>query len=609
MSHTSRLVLSLLALGAFPASAQQASQRLDAADHVHRMKRIALTGDLGLPPLLPLLADSPLDTMYYADRQPVPQGEVPPAEGGPGQMFDGFIPAGPGGTGTDKNEIFKYQVPGSYDAGGAPVPMVIAYHGFGSSAASVASQSTIDDEANARGWFYMSPTGIDDQLFGSVISQQNTEAAFQWMLDNFNIDPDRLYMVGFSMGGGVSANFAARRRDPDGIMIAALGVVSGTFDWTMAWMIGNAGGKALLENPYNFGGTPFQFPYAYQRSSDLYFDTLSYPPLPGLLVSSLSMGRNLGSTPTYVTWDTGDTLPEVLAQEPVFVGLLAGLGGTVVSKPVSGTPAPTHSWAVLDEDDLFEFFDGKSVDRTPEVFEALLDGSTQVSWARVAQQTDTTFSRVTGVAVPSSRTLSATGVHNADVLFAQVELAGLTGPADVHVAAASGDGQDFALQINDLSAPPAWLEDFVTGVLLPDTESDPFEEGLITPVPGTGSTAVDLVTQADYVADLSSAPEPAPIGAPVTVSIDAPDTAGMVFLVLGFDQALSTFKGSHKLLVELGGATMVLGLGLGPGGQLDLQGEIPNDPQLSGIEVLLQGVMAAGSSVDSISNLWRLDID
>ena len=609
MATPSRLVLSLLLLSSLSVHAQQAAvERLDAADHAIRMERIKLTGDLGMPPLAPLMPDSPRDTIYFADRVPVDQGTAPAmAEGGPGQYFNGFLPMGPGGTGTDKNEPFKYMIPGSYDEQGPPVPMVICYHGFGQSADSVALMSTLDEEANARGWIYMAPTGIDDQLFGSPISQQNTSAAVQWMLDNFNIDDDRIYLVGFSMGGGVALNYTARHRDPDGIMIAALGVVSGTMDWTAEYVMGVPVIKELLKNEYNFGGTPSEKPWEYQQSSSLYFAAGSYPPLPGLLDATLSMAVNLGSTPTYVTWDINDTIPAVLAEQPVLLGVLAGLGGTVVGKPVSGTPT-THSWAVLNEADLFNFFEGKVVDRTPAVFEALLDGSTSVSWAQVEQASAGAFSNLTGVALPGVRTLAVSDVVNADSVHVNVELADILGPANVHVTA-MGSGLAYDLQINDLSAPPAWLAEPATAVLLTDTESDPFEEGLITPVPDFGVKSVDLVTNADYVGDLSSSPEPAPLGATVDLVVDGPNAATSLYLVLGLSQSLSSFKGNHKLLVAIGQpTTMIVGLGLGAGGQLTLQGGMPNDPQLVGVEILFQGILVAGSQVNSLTNLWRLDI-
>jgi predicted esterase len=232
--------------------------RLDAVDHAERMARIALTGDLGFPPLPPVYADSPRDELLYADRFPVDSGseQATPGDGGGPVVLSGWIPPGAAGTGTAIGESFRYQVPVPYDAFGPPLPMVIAYHGYGASAGSVHPATTIDEEANARGWFYFAPTGLDDQLFGTPPCQQNVDAALQWMLDHFNIDRDRLYMVGFSLGGGVAANYVAQHRDPVRTMFAALGIVSGTYVWVQTCNSGTSGLKARMEYPCNFGGNP-----------------------------------------------------------------------------------------------------------------------------------------------------------------------------------------------------------------------------------------------------------------------------------------------------------------------------------------------------------------
>ena len=608
MPTAARLAVCFFVFGASLASAQQAVPRLDAADAAVRARRIALTGDLGLPPLKPLTADSPLDTIYYADRVPVQPDQVPAVpEGGPGQYFQGFIPAGPGTTGTDKNEIFQYMVPGSYDPDGPPVPMVIAYHGFGQSANNVADTTSIDEFCNINGWLYLAPTGIDDQLYGSPVCQQNVSAAIQWMLDGFNIDPDRLYMVGFSMGGGVVCNYTARHRDPHGIMIAALGVVSATMDWVLEYNLGVQDIKTLLTNPYNFGGTPNQQPFAYQQASTLHFDPSSYPPLPGVLELPLSMGTNLGSTPIYITWDLADPTTGVTSEQPVLLGVLAGLGGAFESHPVTGI-VPPHSWLVLNEAELFDFFDGKVVDRTPPAFEALIDRDEQVSWAQVTQRATGAFSHVSGIANGLARTLVVSDVQNAENLQLHVDAAGILGPVKVNVSGTSVDPLDSDLQIDNLSAPPAWLQDPASGALLDGTESDPFHEGLITLLPGFGSTSVDLISDSAYIADLSSSPEPAPLGATVTLAIDAPDSATLAFLLVGFDQALAQTHG-HKVLVKLGPPTFLISLGLGPAGKLNLPVAVPNDPLLNGLEVFMQGVFAGGSGFNSISNLWLLDVD
>lgn len=606
MTPSVRLLAIPLLLAASAAAQQPA--RIDAANAAEQARVRALVGDLGLPPLLPVLPDSPLDQMYYADRVHVPHPPVAPGDGGAPQMVDGFLPAGPSGTGTDKNEIFKYQIPGGYDPQDDPVPLVIAYHGYGSSAASVAIQTTIDEECNNRGWFYMAPTGIDDQLYGSPVSQQNTQAAVQFMLDNFAIDPDRIYMVGFSMGGGVTANFTARRRDPDGIMVAAIGIVSGTFDWTTAWFTGNSTIKTLLENPYNFGGTPLQFPYEYQRASALYFSAGSYPPAPGVLEFMRSMATNLGPVPTYVTWDLGDTLPEVVSQEPVFVGLMAGLGGTLVSKPVVGTPAPKHSWAVLDEVDLFNFFQGKVVQRRPQVFEALVEESKTVAWVDVEQAAPGDFTHLDALALPATATASVSGVTNAATLRLHLDQAGFEGAGPFDIAGQADDGHAFALVSTGAEAPAAWMLDEPAGTLAPDLEGEPEPTAVSVVVPAFGLRQLSLVTDPAYISRLSSAPEPAVIGQNVTVAIDAPHGVPTAWLILGVQRALVPAKGS-TLLVQVGPPAQVLLLGLDGNGDVVLTGPLPNSPLLSGVEVVFQAALSSGSQLHSLTNLWVMDIE
>ena len=605
--HAARVAL-LVVLAACPLRAQGLAGP-DAAELAERARLIALRGDLGLPPLEPLRADSPMDTMYFADRVRTPQDQVPTTDTPPGTMLDGNIPAGPNGTGTDKPEPFKYQIPWNYSPGNAPVPMVIGYHGFGMSPASVAASSTLDEEANERGWFYVAPMGIDDVLYGSPVCQQNISASIQWMLDNFSIDPDRLYMVGFSMGGGVSLNYAARHRDPDGIMIAALGIVSATMDWTLEYATNGSLIKSILENPYNFGGTPTAFPFEYQAASSLYFQAGSYPPLPGLLDITASMAVNLGSTPTWVTWDLQDTLPAVLAEEPVLVGVLASLGGSVVSKPVTGTPVPKHSWTVLNEPELFAFLEGKVVNRAPASFEALMDRDERVSWTSVAQATSGAFSHVSGVATVGTRTLSVSNVRNAAVMRVHADVAGILGAAEIHAAAAGNGLASYLLDVCDSDVPPAWLETPATSVMLTGIHSDPAQDGLLVPVPPTGSTSVDAHLEADYVADLSTSPQPALVGGAVTLSLDGPNDATVAYLLIGVVQAKGFFKGGHVALVQLSPPTLIAPLPLLPGGQIVAPGALPNDPVLHGVTVLMQALLGDPTGFNSISNLWLMDID
>jgi len=585
-----------------------ATGRLDAADHAESARVRALVGDLGGPELPPVLPDSPRDLLEFADRIPVtPQDLAQYAAGAPPTYAQGIVPAGAGGTGTDLQELFWYQVPGDYDANAPAVPLVIAYHGYGGSANSVAVQSTIDEECNARGWLYVAPTGIDDKLFGSPVSQMNTEAAVQWMLDNYHVDAERIYMVGFSMGGGVTVNFAARRRDPDGIMIAAVGIVSGTFDWTASYNLGTPTLKTWLENSYNFGGSPLLQAFAYQRSSALYFTPGTYHPLPGTLNSTLSMATNLGTTPTWVTWDLADTLPEVTSQEPVFVSLMTSLGGIVESHPVTGTPV-THSWAVLDELALFDFFEQHVLERTPATFHALADGDVAVSWAGLTQSASLAFSRVDGDATATPATLSATGLDNLEQIALHAQLAGLSGAGPVRVLATTAGAASTLLRVDGLGEPPAYFADTTSGALLPGDTSDPVADALLFPLPPLASWQADLVTHPLWTTDLTTSPSPVAPGGTLTVNLDAPVGASLAFLLVGFDEALAVLKGA-PLTVSLAPPLLVVSLPLDGAGNVQVAGTLPNDPVLSGIELYFQSVaLAGGSAIESVSSLWRTSI-
>ncbi len=607
MAH-SRLSLAVLLLLAASPAAQQAQLRLDAADHAESARVRALVGDLGGPELPPVLANSPRDRLEFADRIPVsPVQAAQYAAGAPPAYLQGIVPAGPGGTGTDKQELFWYQVPGNYDPDGPHVPLVIAYHGYGNSANSVAVQSTIDEECNLRGWLYVAPTGIDDKLFGAPISQMNTAAAVQWMIDHFHVDAERIYMVGFSLGGGISANFVARHRDPDGIMIAALGIVAGSYDWTASYTLGAPSLKVWLENSYNFNAPPTLAAFAYQRSSALHFTPGTYPALPGALDSTLSMASNLGTTPTYVTWDLADTLAEVLAQQPEFVGLMSSLGGVVESHPITGTPV-THSWAVLDEPALFDFFEQHAVVRTPATFHALADGDVAVSWAGLQQSAPQAFSRVDGDATTAPATLCATGLDNLAQLTLHADRAGLSGPGPVRVLAASVCATPTLLRFDGLGAPPAWFADPTSGALLPGDSSEPATNALLFPLPALASWSADLITHPLWTTKLTTSPSPALPGGALAVNLDAPAGATQAFLLVALDEALAVVKGT-PLTASLAPPLLLVSLPLDAAGNVQVAGALPNDPALSGLDLCFQSVaFSGGRAIASVSNLWRTTI-
>jgi dienelactone hydrolase len=326
-------------------------------------------GAPNLPALPPYNPRSGHTTILDADRQVVhPSPSRIPAGWGTATLVQEVIPEWMTNTGV--GEPIEYQLPGQYNDGGPPHPMLVAWHGFGSSAASVAAQTTLDEECNARRWVYLSITGLDDKLFGPPISQRHVDVAIEWMLDRFNVDRDRICMVGFSMGAGAAMNYTARHRDPDGIMIAAVGAIAGNFDWQLTWNIEPLT-RPWLEHAFNFGGPPGEQLFRYQQASSLIHDPDSYPPYPGEIQPIWSMATNLGLVPVYLAWDSGDPMTYLPGENQQFISLLEAQGTPVTSRVVVGTVDPltrqpaAHSWAVLDENELMDVFEAARLDRRP----------------------------------------------------------------------------------------------------------------------------------------------------------------------------------------------------------------------------------------------------
>ena len=461
MSRLSTAVVASLLITssvALPASAQEAT---DVEAPATRTARHDADGtprqDLGFPELPPVRADSPMDSMLFADRA----GPIPPETsqgGGDATPVQFMITGGGTGTNTGLNEFIYYQVPDDYFPEGEPIPLVIAYHGFGGSANSVGLLSTIDEECNTRGWLYLSVTGGDDQLFGSRICQANVDAAVQWMLANFNVDHDRIYMVGFSMGAGVTASFTARHRDPTGLMIAATGYVAGTYDLVAGYNTGTSGIQAWMVNPFNFGGPPASKLFAYLQASTMYHDPATYLPLPGTLLPELSMARNLHDVPAYFVWDALDTVTLVTPHNPVMVSFLQSLGATVDSNQVVSQGNP-HHWSILDEADLFDFFTGKTVERYPSDFLALFDGDPnwqnpntsdgygRVSWCELYVRRANELARVEGSADTLTGHVTVDNVDNATSLVIHMDDAEIEGIWPVRVTVTNIDDEPISVAL------------------------------------------------------------------------------------------------------------------------------------------------------------------
>lgn len=126
-------------------------------------------------------------------------------------------------------------VPVSYD-GTQPMPLLFVFHGFGSSPENIMSMSNFNPLADEQGGIVVYPRGSErpTQWYNgtSVLRRGDDDRDVQFfdaLLEDVSskwcVDAQRVYVVGFSMGGGMAHRLACERSD----RIAAFGTVAGAF--------------------------------------------------------------------------------------------------------------------------------------------------------------------------------------------------------------------------------------------------------------------------------------------------------------------------------------------------------------------------------------------
>ncbi len=225
-----------------------------------------------------------------------------------------------------------------------PTPMLVAFHGWGSTQEDIIIRTRYFQKAMARGWVVVAPLGAHQFNYSIDYSQKNTEAVLDWVMSYFAIDSDRIYGVGFSMGGGSVSTYAARHQDPTHARFAAIVDHTGTVSIRDIWT--HALDKSLLEHELMFEGSPMQVPFRYQSASVIDLDAS------GQIDPNADLARNLIRTPVKVFAVAGDPNAHLVEESIDFHGHLTGLGGT---PQLEIDPGTTHRWTNLPEDEALDW--------------------------------------------------------------------------------------------------------------------------------------------------------------------------------------------------------------------------------------------------------------
>ena len=236
-------------------------------------------------------------------------------------------------------------------AGGGQKPLVNFFHKFGSTHWDVWNNTTFIQECHAREWFLVSSLGATNKSMSSIESQLNREAVLDWLTAIFPmIDRERLYGVGFSMGGGSVLNFAARHLDPARHMLAAVVNHSGGVDLNHTYFA-DPPARFIMDFWYGDGSVGSADPWRMARSSVLTAD-----PITGVAQDDWSLARHLVNLPMRTIRASDDPIAYLSDQNDNLHALMGQLGA--VPQVLYGyyvLPYTGHSWDLLNASATLDF--------------------------------------------------------------------------------------------------------------------------------------------------------------------------------------------------------------------------------------------------------------
>ena len=229
------------------------------------------------------------------------------------------------------------------------VPLLVIFHKFGTSQLDMTVNTGFPQEIGNQGWYAVSPLAANTQHYSSMQSQAHMEAVLQDMLLRFpQIDRNRIYAVGFSMGGGAVVNYAARHLDPAKPMIAAVIAMSGTFALKDVYLT-DPPTHPYLDFWFGNGTAGSADPFKLARSSVVNFDPISLQ-----VYANEDLARNLTHIPLQILRPTDDMVPElpresdVTAAHMLALGLVKGPNFDYQKVPF-GWDVYDHRWSMLDD--------------------------------------------------------------------------------------------------------------------------------------------------------------------------------------------------------------------------------------------------------------------
>jgi acetyl esterase/lipase len=342
-----------------------------------------------------------------------------------------------------------------------PRPLLVAFHGFGFTQKDIIFNTSFVSQCAERGWYMMAPLSASGGHFMSDPGMINTEAALAWTFSKFNIDKTRIYAAGFSMGGGMALNYAARHLDPMRGMFAAIVNHSGAVDLNDTYATDPAS-QFVFDFWYGNGTPNTANADKMTRSSVIQYDEVA-----GHVNPNTDLIRNLSHVPLQMLRASNDPLTGLIKQCDRLDEHLLSLGripGPSYSYQVIN--GFEHSWDTLNEQAACDWLSQFSL--TMPDNGRTLASSESFYFHFFVNQTDTTkLTPFTWSVDTISNQLNISETANLTSLAVITGWAGLHTNQQLTVVLQSGDGLDNNVTLNGYPVKPsAVLRD---GMVLPAT--------------------------------------------------------------------------------------------------------------------------------------------
>jgi len=332
--------------------------------------------------------------------------------------------------GTGWQESFLLGIPQQTES--LQPPLLVMFHGANISEWDCYVNTTLFQDALDRGWYVVAPLGAQQVNYGIPYAQTNIAYALDFVTNVIPYDPDRVYGIGFSMGGGTLMSYAARHLDPDHPRFAA--VINHTGTVSVAHTYYSVSDTSNFDNELSFGGSPAEFPFLYSRSSVVDVDSTTSQVDP-----NTDLVRNLTHVAVLNQHADFDPLTYIITQTQVVYAWLSAMVGseTYLLTP----PFASHAWSTIDEPTALNFLYSKSLHVPTEgTHRILADRDAVWHHFRVTQDVPGAFTPFRWTLQGNLNRLTLDQTENLASVIVDTESAGLNTAVNLELVLGTGDG-------------------------------------------------------------------------------------------------------------------------------------------------------------------------